>query len=286
MTDDNLNLTQIFGAVTQALSDNQQNLNRADEFNRNHGDNMVQTFQTITQALEKKQTSSNSAALAYAARQLGRTTTSTSGKLYADHLSQAATQMKGRGLDTQTALSLLQTLIGGNQPPANSQSGGADILGALMGSMSGGGESGSQAANPTADLLGALLGGGSGNSSSDNPSPAGGSDPLSALLGGLVGGSAPSEVTPQAGGDPLGALLGGGSASGGTSQLPQNQSEFKLLNAGLAFLQAKQSGQGNTQALLQAFMAGSGMGNTSHRQQSTQMVIQSFLQALSGMSNN
>ncbi len=36
---------------------------------------------------------------------------------------------------------------------------------------------------------------------------------------------------------------------------------------------------------MQAFMAGSGMGNTNHRQQSTQLVVNSFLQALGGLTN-
>jgi hypothetical protein len=37
------------------------------------------------------------------------------------------------------------------------------------------------------------------------------------------------------------------------------------------------------QALIQAFTAGSGMGSTAHREQSTQVVVNSFLQALSSM---
>jgi hypothetical protein len=52
----------------------------------------------------------------------------------------------------------------------------------------------------------------------------------------------------------------------------------------MAFMQAKQSGGSNVQALVQAFMAGSGMGNTTHREQSTQLVVNSFLQALGGLS--
>ncbi|HEY9086553.1 MAG TPA: hypothetical protein VIO36_00190, partial [Anaerolineaceae bacterium] len=86
-----------------------------------------------------------------------------------------------------------------------------------------------------------------------------------------------------AGGDLLGSLLGGltgqSTGSGQSSGLGLDD----LLAGGMAYLQAKQSGQGNAQALIQAFLAASGMGQSAHRQESTQVVVQSFLQALSGM---
>ena len=56
-----------------------------------------------------------------------------------------------------------------------------------------------------------------------------------------------------------------------------------LLNAGMAFMQAKQSGGSTATALIQAFVAGSGMGNSNHRTQSTQLVVNSFLQALGSL---
>jgi len=45
-------------------------------------------------------------------------------------------------------------------------------------------------------------------------------------------------------------------------------------------MQVNQSGKSTMQALFQAFMAASGMGSTNHRQQSTALVVNSFLQAL------
>jgi hypothetical protein len=45
-------------------------------------------------------------------------------------------------------------------------------------------------------------------------------------------------------------------------------------------MQAKQQGGSTAQALIQAFMTASGMGSSTHRTQSTQLVINSFLQAL------
>ncbi len=58
MSKDEVNLASVFRSVTQALSENQQNLDAADGYNGDHGTNMVQTFQTITAALQKKQGSS------------------------------------------------------------------------------------------------------------------------------------------------------------------------------------------------------------------------------------
>ena len=52
----------------------------------------------------------------------------------------------------------------------------------------------------------------------------------------------------------------------------------------MAYFQAKQSGQGNLQAIIQAVTAASRMGDTVHRQQSTEMVASSFLQAVASTS--
>ena len=239
MPQNRVDLANVFQTVTQSLAQNQQALNRADSVNQDHGDNMVQTFQTITTALEEKKGKPDSAALAYAARKLAKSTTSSSGKLYAQGLAQAATQLKGKPVDAQGATQLLQTLIGGGQPAGGSAAGG-DMLGALMSGMAGGQpQSGGQA-------------------------QAGG-DMLSALLGGLAGGE---QAQPQSGGQPAGGGLSDGLDVG------------DLLTAGMSYMQAKQSGGSNVQALMQAFMAVSGMGNAEHRQQSTGLVVSSFLQEL------
>ena len=249
------NLTNIFTAVTQALAENQQSLDQADEYNRDHGTNMVQTFQTITEALQKKQGSSDSAALNYAAKQLSQKTSSGSGKLYAQNLSRAASQLKGKSIDAGSAIQLLQSLIGGQAGQAGGQAGGNDLLGNLLGSLAGGGVSSQQSSQGGGDLLGGLLGGmtGSEESPAQQSSQPGG-DLLSSLLGGLAGGGETSaQQSSQGSGDLLGTLLGGLTSGGGL------------------------------QSLAQAFLGGSGMGSSTHRTQSTQVVVNSFLQALSKM---
>jgi hypothetical protein len=268
-------LADVFQSVTQTLVKNQQALDQADDLNHDHGTNMVKTFQTITRSVEKKKDSPSSDALAYAARQLSKKTTSGSGKLYAQGLATAADQFKGQTIDTKGAIQLLQTLIGGGQSAQQqtTQSAGGDMLGTLLGGLTGGGQSVPQQTTQSAsgDLLGSLL-------------------------GGLTGAGQPvqQQQTPQsAGGDLLGSLLGGLTGAG-TSQTNTNTGAATnngldmgdLLNAGMAFMQAKQSGSSTAAALLQAVLAGSGMGNANHRQQSTQLVASSFLQALGSLAGS
>lgn len=244
MAQSSIDLAGLFGTVTQALAQNQQSLNQADDYNSDHGDNIVRTFETITGALQKKQGSSASTALAYAAKQLSKSSTSGSGKLYAQNLNQAAAQFKGKQIDQRGALDLLQTLIGGGQAPAQ-------------------GGSAAQGAQPQAPAQGGM------------------DDLLGALLGGMTGGQAQAQPASQGGaGDLLGALLGGGQTSSqGSGQSGLDLGD--LLTGAMAFMQARQSGGNTMTALVQAFMAASGMGNSAGRQQSTQIVVNSFLQALS-----
>jgi hypothetical protein len=294
MPQSSVDLASIFQTVTQSLAENQQALNQADEFNQDHGDNMVQTFQTITNALEKKKGGSDSAALAYAAKQLSKSTTSSSGQLYAQNLTQAAGQFKGQKVDAQGALQLLQMLIGGGGQSAAQPSSG-DMLGSLLGGLAGSEASqGQPTSQAGGDLLGSLLGGLASNEPSQpQPASQAGGDLLGALLGGMTGGSSQQQPASQGSGDLLGSLLGGlaggasdsagvsGSGAGSQGGLGLDD----LLAAGMAFMQAKQSGGSNVQALVQAFLAGSGMGNTTHRTQSTEVVVNSFLQALNASAN-
>jgi hypothetical protein len=276
MTQNNIDLASIFQAVTQSLAENQQSLDQADTYNRDHGDNMVKTFQTITNALEKKHGASPSAALKYAAKTVSKNSASGSAQLYSQNLAQAATQFKGKGIDTQGALQLLTTLIGAGQ--GSGAQGGGDMLGSLLGGLMGGNTPAQQA---PASIQGAQAGVG------QTSQPSAGTDMLSALLTGLSGGNTRPQQPQQSGGaDMLGALLTGLSGGNAQPQQSQQNSGFDLsdlLAAGMGYMQAKQQGQSGMQALVQAFVAGSGMGNTQHRNQSTAIVVQSFLSALSSM---
>jgi hypothetical protein len=114
------------------------------------------------------------------------------------------------------------------------------------------------------------------------------------LLQTLLSGGQPAQPvqpTTQPQQPDAGGLLGGLlSALGGgkKKQQPTNGNGLSdgidagdLLNAGMAFLQAKQRGEGNLDAIVNAVASASGMGSQPHRQQSTQLVADTFLQALS-----
>jgi phosphoenolpyruvate---glycerone phosphotransferase subunit DhaL len=86
------------------------------------------------------------------------------------------------------------------------------------------------------------------------------------------------QAAPQGGADLLGSLLGGQ-----PTQQPQGIDLNALLSAGMTFMSAKQQGQDNVQAALTALMSSGPMAQSSHRQQSGQLVGNALLQAIAGM---
>ena len=63
---DQLNLANLFQSVTERLGDNKKTLNQADDYNQNHGDNMVEIFDVITKAMEERSDSDHADQLAHA----------------------------------------------------------------------------------------------------------------------------------------------------------------------------------------------------------------------------
>jgi hypothetical protein len=126
-------------------------------------------------------------------------------------------------------------------------------------------------------LIQALLGGGG---QAQPPSTQGGD-----LLGTLLGGGQQAQPPAAQGGDLLGALLGGAQGAPQGSQQQDGLDLGDVLNAGMAFMNAKQQGQDNMQAALTALMAAGPMGQKQHRQQSGQLVANALLQAVAGMAN-
>ena len=98
------------------------------------------------------------------------------------------------------------------------------------------------------------------------------------LIQALLGGG--QSASPQANSDLLGSLLGGQPVPQQTQGIDLNA----LLSAGLTFMSAKQQGQDNVQAALTALMSAGPMAQSQHRQQSGQLVANTLLQAIAGMS--
>ena len=204
-----IDLAKLFGAVASNLGNQRESLNRADTYNNDHGDHMVEIFEVVTQAMKEKRNANPADQLAYASEILRRKQ-SGSAQVYANGFAQAAQQFQGQAVTTDNAGMLLQSLLGGGQAPAQATSGGGDMLGALLGSLTGG-QSQGQATNDGLDI-----------------------------------------------GD--------------------------LLNAGMAFMNAKQQGDSNLEAALDAFMSTSPLGQSAHRKESGAMVANTIMQVLGSMS--
>ncbi len=133
------------------------------------------------------------------------------------------------------------------------------------------------------NLIQALLGGG--QASTAQPQSGMGN-----LLGSLLGGGTTVTQQPQSGAsDLLGMLLGGGNQAQAQPQNPQASTGLDagdLLNAGMAFMNTKSQGGNNMQAIVNALVSSSAMGNSEHRSQSGALVVNSILQAIGGMSGN
>jgi len=141
MSGNSIDLGKLFEAVTSTLVDNQTKLNKADGYNGDHGDHMVEIFQVITYAMEQKKGQHPADALEYAAQLLRKHSESGSSQLYSAGLSQAASNFKDKEVTQNNVMSLIQDLLGGGQSlekPVEPQS--DDLLGSLLGSLTGGGE--------------------------------------------------------------------------------------------------------------------------------------------------
>lgn len=133
-----INLLDLFSTAASALQDNRKELNKADSYNHNHGDNMVEIFGVITQAMKEKKDADAPSQLEYAAQLLRQKSNSGSASAYAQGLAQAAQQITGKELSLSGALDLLQTVMnsGKTDGKTNGQSG--DLLGSLLGGLAGG----------------------------------------------------------------------------------------------------------------------------------------------------
>ena len=107
------------------------------------------------------------------------------------------------------------------------------------------------------------------------------SDNAMQLVQTLMGGGQKVQAPPAASGDMLGSLLSG--LAGGKQKSDAGFDASDLLTAGMAFLQSKQEGDSNLEALVDAAVASTQMGASSHRSQSGKLVANTILQMMSGM---
>jgi|YNPNPStandDraft_1061719.scaffolds.fasta_scaffold06305_7 hypothetical protein len=108
---------------------------------------------------------------------------------------------------------------------------------------------------------------------------------INALLGGGQNQAQASAGVESSVADFLGAILGGDNqAQSQSSQQALDSSQLLSmgLNIGMNFLQAKQQGRSNMEALVQAIVAGSQMGQTPHRAQSATIIANTLMSLLAG----
>ncbi len=134
MATNQINLFKAFQSVAKALQQNQTQLNQADTFNHDHGDNMVEIFDVITQAINEKKNLTPADQLEYAAKLL-REKQSGSAQYYSQSLDQAAQEFQGKTVTADNAITLLQTLLGGGQASKQSSSDLGGILRTLLPSL-------------------------------------------------------------------------------------------------------------------------------------------------------
>jgi hypothetical protein len=279
MNESALDLSNLFGAALQTMTAQRQEINALDGYNGNHGDNMVENLRMITEALDAKKSQPPSEALRFAGQQLQSKGHGGTSQYYARGLNDAAEQLQGRSsIGQPEVMSLVQSLLGAipSQGHPQQMQGADSVLGQVLGMAAG------QQPQAGGDLLGQVLGMAGGQQ------PQGGSDLLGQVLG-MAGGQ-----EPQGGGDLLGQVLG--MAGGQQQPQPRGQDDeldmgdiiSTLLPAGLAFLQAKQSGADTASALGQALTGALMGGQVNPLQAGTPraaaggLIAQSILKALTG----
>lgn len=183
-----VNLARVFQDVTKALAGQQQLLNRADSYNHDHGDNMVEVFEVVTQAVKERRNASPADQLAHAS-QLLRQRESGSAKYYAGGLSKAAQQFAGKKVTQDNIMQLVQALLSGGQEasPMQRPATGGEPLSALLGGLGAGAQGGGEPGIDIADLLSAGMSylGAKESGQSDIE------DLMGALAAGTQGGSTP-----------------------------------------------------------------------------------------------
>ena len=130
----NVDLVKLFSTVAETLVENQSSLNKADEYNQDHGDHMVDIFQMITGAVKEAPKNDLSSGLAKASELLTEKP-SGSADMYAKGLAQAAEHFQDQDLDASQLLPLLQTMLGGGEASVSQGAGG--LLDSRVGSLGG-----------------------------------------------------------------------------------------------------------------------------------------------------
>lgn len=131
-----MDLSSIFKTVSAQLTEQQTALNAADEYNHDHGDNMVKIFDIIQSAVSKKSDKPVDEQLSYASQVVEKEVQSGSAKLLSQGLADAALSFAGTDLQPDTLGLLVKSLLNvkEEQEPKKEQGG---VLGSLLSGLIG-----------------------------------------------------------------------------------------------------------------------------------------------------
>ncbi|MCJ7715367.1 MAG: hypothetical protein MUO54_02450 [Anaerolineales bacterium] len=129
-----IDLVKLFKNVAQTMVENRASLNKADEYNRDHGDHMVDIFNLVSGAMKDTPSGDVTSGLTKASELLFKEP-SGSASMYAKGLAQTAEYFQGKDLDASQLLPLLQTMLGGGEASVSQGAGG--LLDSLAGSLGG-----------------------------------------------------------------------------------------------------------------------------------------------------
>lgn len=135
--ENDVDLKTIFQTLSQQLAEKKNNLNEADSYNHNHGDQMVHIFNLVQDAVSQKSDKPVDQQLAYASQVVEEKENSGSGKLYAQGLASAAEKFSDKGLNQDNLGELVQSLLGAEKTQPEPKSGSADLLGSLLSGLTG-----------------------------------------------------------------------------------------------------------------------------------------------------
>lgn len=132
-----LEVSGLFQAVLDELTHKQSELNQADPYNQNHGDNMVEIFDIAVRAAQEKQSGSLAEAMEYASQLLLGCENNGSAQVYARGLTCLAAQFSQRQLDLVDLAPYAQVAISGEKRDNGRSNGGrsGDILKALLSAL-------------------------------------------------------------------------------------------------------------------------------------------------------
>ena len=112
----NVDLVKIFSAVAETMVENQSSLNKADEYNQDHGDHMVDIFNLVTGAMKEAPAGEVTSGLAKASELLSGKK-SGSAAVYSMGLAEGAEYVQGRVLVATQLLPVLLRMLGGGEAP-------------------------------------------------------------------------------------------------------------------------------------------------------------------------